>query len=131
MRHFEKGSASSAQVQSLADIHRRCADGLRNPGCCVERHLVLTQQRTNARGVIGVAMGQEHGGNVREVPSDPGQKPPQPATRESGIHEKPPFAGLDVDRITRAAARKDAEPQDRLRVDDGFGRVTALAARRS
>ena len=130
MRHFEKGGTSSAKVQSLADIHGCSANGLRNPGRSVERHLALAQQRTDARGVISVTMRQEHGGNVREVPSDPSQKPPHPATREPSVHEKPSFAGFDVDRVTRAAARKDAKPQDRLHIG-GFGRATAPADQRS
>lgn len=61
-----------------------------------------------------MAVGQKHGGDVGEVPPDPGQKPLQAPAREPGINKEPPATGLQIGCIARAAARKDAKPQNNL-----------------
>jgi hypothetical protein len=110
--HLEKGRANAtSQVQELACVHRYGADAFRDPGCRAERHLALAQQRPDTRSMIGVTVGQEHDGDVREVAPDPGQEPFQSTAREPGIHEETSPARLQISRVARAAARKDAEPQ--------------------
>ena len=101
VRHLEEGRADvAAQVQGFADVYRGGAFyGLGYPGRRIHRHLVLTEERTDAAGMVVVAVGQEHGGDVREVSPDPGQKPLQAPTRESGVDEKTPSASLKVSRV--------------------------------
>src|SRR5215217_6001361 len=75
--------------------------------------------------MIGMAMGQEHGRNIRKVTSDPGQKPSQSTARKPSVHEEALPAGLQISCVARAAARKDAKAQNRLQVYvpvNNFGR---------
>lgn len=53
-------------------MNRYGADGLSDPGRRVERHLMLAKEGADAGGMVCVAVGQKHGGDIGEVPSDPG-----------------------------------------------------------
>ena len=61
-----------------------------------------------------MTVGQEHGGDVGEVSPDPDEEPLQTPEREAGVHEEASSAGLQVCRVARASARKDAKAQNRL-----------------
>jgi hypothetical protein len=108
VRDFEEGRRQFPDLEGLPELERRRAQGVADAGGGEDLGPALAHQGADARGVVRVPVGQEHGANVVETPADTGEEGFDAPAREPGVYEQAASVRLYVRGVARATARKYA-----------------------